>query len=114
MAKAYLDCSNRLFLDIETESLSPSFYHALAANFMFTHSVELFLKAGLAQAGKQVQPHHELDELYKQFKNLYPGKKYAFEGKILELIRPDPRRPHSVFPSTLQIDSAKSGQAMHM
>jgi len=97
MARAYLDCSIRLFSEVKAGTLAPSFYHVQAAHSLFEHSVELFLKAGVAQARKPVPTGHNIGRLYSQFSNLYPGKAYEFEGKILDLARPDPNRPHNEF-----------------
>jgi len=97
MARAYIDCSLCLFSGMGKDVLVRSFYHARAAAFMFEHAVELFLKAGIAQAGKEVPIHHNLQQLYNQFSKLYPGKKYSFKGKIADVIRPDPNRPYPEF-----------------
>jgi hypothetical protein len=97
MARAYLDCSVKLFCQIRDGSLKQSYYHAGVGAFLFEHSVELFLKAAIVQAGKKVQAHHEIGMHYNQFKNLYPGNKYEFEGRINDVARSDSKRPHSEF-----------------
>jgi len=97
MARAYLDCSIRLFSEIKASTLARSFYHVQAAHCLFEHSVELFLKAGVAQASKRVPTSHNIGELYNRFRYLYPGKAYEFQGKILNLACLDPNRPYNEF-----------------
>ena len=97
MAKAYLDCSVNVFSEINNGTLTKSYYHAGVGAFLFEHSIELFLKASIVQAGKEVQGHHEIELHYKQFKNLYPGKKYEFNGRIEDIATIDENRPQSEF-----------------
>ena len=97
MAKAYLDCGVNVFSDISNDSLTKSYYHASVGAFLFEHSIELFLKAAIVQAGKQVQSHHEIERHYKHYKNLYPGKKYDFNGRIEDIATKDEERPKSEF-----------------
>jgi len=97
LAKAYLDNSLYLFSGMREGSLNRSIYHAKAAAFLFEQSIELFLKAGIVQAGKEIPIHHDLEKLYQQFSNLYPGKRYEFRGSLQEAIHSDPNHPYPEF-----------------
>jgi HEPN domain-containing protein len=73
------------------------YHRALVAVSLFNHSVELFLKAGVIQAGKSITSSHDLEQLYNQYKKLYPGKKYEFEARISEIVAPHKNMPHNEF-----------------
>ena len=97
MAAAYQEvCEALLKYMIETETIN-SFHHALVADSLMEHAVELFMKAGIAQSGKTVQTHHRLQELYNQFRKLYPGKKFDFTCSIDEFVAPSTRTPENQF-----------------
>ena len=97
MAKAYLDCSIHLFSEMMDKKLKSSFHHAKVATMLFEHSIELFLKAGIVQAGQEVGKSHNLQELYNQFRKLYPGKKHQFEGDIVSAVRQISITPYNVY-----------------
>jgi hypothetical protein len=97
MARAYFDCSFYLLTEMAREAYDRTYHRALVSVSLFEHSVELFLKAGIVQAVKNVTSSHNLEQLYNQYKNLYPGKKYEFEGEILSLINSNPNTPHNEF-----------------
>jgi hypothetical protein len=97
MARAYQEASCHLFAEMIERRLGDSYHHAKVAASLLEHGVELFLKAGIAQAGKDVPNHHRLAELYGQFKNLYPGKKFQFVAAIDEMLTPPPHTPHNEF-----------------
>jgi hypothetical protein len=94
LAQAYVDSSRHLFKSLIDHSLVPATYsHAQAAAFLFEHSIELFLKGAIIQAGKGPAKTHYLEQLHNEFKNLYQGKQFEFEGKIQEAVKTDPQRP---------------------
>ena len=97
LAKAYLDSCIHVFEGIIGDALPATFSHAQSAAFLFGHGLELFLKGGIAQAGRHVPTHHNIQQIYREFSNLYPGKKFQFEGRIEEAVTQDPNRPHGEF-----------------
>jgi hypothetical protein len=104
-ARAYLDCSHYLFTSMIEGSIKPTFSHARAAGFLFEHSLELFFKGAIIQAGKKPTITHDLSQLYREFKNLYPGKKFSFKAKVEEVCSEDTQRPYSEY-SRYPVDSA--------
>jgi HEPN domain-containing protein len=108
LAKAYLACSSHLFKSFLNEALTPINYsHSQVAAFLFEHSIELFLKGAIIQAGKKLTNTHYSEQLYNEFKNLYPGKKFTFKGKIEEATKDNPYRPNSEY-ARYPIDSSKN------
>jgi hypothetical protein len=97
MARAYQESSHHLFSEMLEKRLDDSFHHAKVAASLLEHAVELFVKGGIAQAGKDVPSHHQLDQLYAQFKNLYQGKKFAFMAAIEQMLMPRPHMPANQF-----------------
>jgi len=97
MARAYFDCSYYLFTEMAKETFDRNYHRALVAVSQFNHSVELFLKAAIVRAGKKVTSTHNLEQLYKQYKKLYPGKKFEFEGEISSVIGPHQSTPYNEF-----------------
>lgn len=95
LAQAYLESSHYLFESMIDGSVRTTFGHAKAAGFMFEHSLELFFKGAITQAGKKPTNTHNLSQLYREFKNLYPGKGFSFIGKIEEVCEEDSQRPYS-------------------
>jgi HEPN domain-containing protein len=71
---------------INDESES-SFHHAKVVVALFDHALELFLKGAIIQANKPIGNTHHLQELYNQFRNLYSGKIFEFEGDITNAVR---------------------------
>jgi hypothetical protein len=41
--------------------------------------------------------HHRLDQLYAQFKKLYPGKKFGFTASIEQMLTPPAHMPANEF-----------------
>lgn len=97
MARGFQECCCHLFAEMIEEKIESRFHHAKAAVSLFEHAVELFLKAGISQADKKVPVHHRLDQLYGQFKNLYPGNDFEFTGTNADMVRPSLRAPHNEF-----------------
>ncbi len=94
LAKAYLDSSITLFGMMITDSQLATFSHAQAAAHLFEQGLELFLKGALRQAGRNPGNTHDLAGLHRQFRNLYPGKRYEFTGRINEAVQEHPNQPH--------------------
>ncbi len=97
MARAYQKSSLHLFAEMIEKKLDDSFHYAKVAASLLEHAVELFLKGGIAQARKEVPTHHRLQELYRQFNNLYPGKKFQFSASIEDMLTPSERTPANEF-----------------
>jgi HEPN domain-containing protein len=97
MAQAYFDCSFHLFTEMARETFDRSYHRALVAVSLFNHSIELFLKAAIIEANKMVTSSHNLEQLYNQYRKLYPGKKYEFEGEIPSVVTPHQNTPHNEF-----------------
>jgi len=97
LAQGYLGCSRHLFESMLDKSLDTTFSHAQAAAFLFDHSLEIFLKGGIIQAGRTPTNSHYLGQHYNEFKKLYPGKEFDFEGSVNDVVRMDPSRPHSEY-----------------
>jgi len=94
LAQAYIDSSRHLFRSLIDHSLVPATHsHAQAAAFLFQHSIELFLKGAIIQAGKKPANTHHLEQLHNEFKKLYQGRQFEFEGKIQEAVKTDPQLP---------------------
>lgn len=47
--------------------------------FLSYHSVELFLKGVILLKNPNERLHHNVEQYYKRYKNLYPGKKFRFD-----------------------------------
>jgi len=98
LARAFQECCLHLFGEMIEKKLNVSFHHAKVAVSLFEQGVELFLKAGIAQAGKEVPTAgHPLDKLYKQFKNLYDGKQFEFTGSVEAFVKPSEIFPHNQY-----------------
>ena len=97
MARAYLDCSKQLISQMTKEEFESSFYHAKAVVALFNHALELFLKGGIIQVNKPIANTHNLQELYNQFRNLYPGKNFEFEGDIVNAVRSTTVTPYNQY-----------------
>ena len=93
LADAYLDTCHFTLSSMIKKDIDDTFHHCKVVVSLFEHSVELFLKGAIVQEKKEVQTHHRIDEIYKQYVNLYPGAKYEFTGKIEEFVRPMPQAP---------------------
>lgn len=97
LALAYLECSHFLFKSIIDRSIKTTFSHAQSAGFLFEHSLELFLKGVITEAGRKPKNTHDLSKLYQEFKKLFPGDKSSFKGKIEEVCTKDAQRPYSEY-----------------
>ena len=97
MARAYFDSSYYLLAEMIRGRYDRNYHRALVAVSLFNHSVELFLKAGVIQAGKIIASSHNLGQLYNQYKKLYPGKMYEFEAEISSVVALHKNTPHNEF-----------------
>jgi HEPN domain-containing protein len=98
MARAFQQCCIHLLAEMIEQKINGSFHHAKVALSLFEQAVELFLKSGIIQAGKKLPTAgHPLDELYKQFKKLYPGNQFEFTGRVDDFVRRSERFPHSQY-----------------
>lgn len=88
MAFAYQESSIHLFKDMIENRLNDTFHHAKVAVGLMKHAIEIFLKGGIVLASKEVPTHHHLKQLFRQYKNLYPGKRLDFTCAVNELVEP--------------------------
>ncbi len=86
MARAYYDCSFFLLTEMAQEGFDRNYHRALVAVSLFTHSIELFLKAAISQSGNKITANHDLEQLYNRYRKIYPGNKFEFEGEIISVI----------------------------
>jgi HEPN domain-containing protein len=96
-ARAYLESAHHLLSEMIEKRANGTFHHVKVAASLLIHSVELFLKGGISQAGKKVPTIHHLNQLYGQFSKLYPGKEFEFSGAIADLVRPSSESPRNEF-----------------
>jgi hypothetical protein len=106
-ARASVACSVALFAQLAAGALPQTFHHAKAAAFLFELSLEQFLKASLALAGNRPPASHDLQPLYNRYRKLYPGKRFAFDGRVDDAVRKEPARPADQF---LRYPTDRAGQ----
>jgi len=89
---------NRLLcLSCYEERLDDTFHHAKVAVGLMEHAIEIFFKGGIYLAGKNVPTHHQLQQLFRQYRNLYPGKSFDFTCAVNELVEPSHRTPNNQY-----------------
>lgn len=96
-ASAFVTSAEQLFSAICRGDLDREWLNAKAAGFAFGHGLELFLKAGLLLAGKPAGNVHDLDQLYRTFLNLFPGKQFEFAAPIAAFIEAHADNPFHIF-----------------
>ncbi len=97
MARAYLECSHHLLEAMIQERLASSFHHGKVVVSTFEQALELFLKGAIAQAGQSVPAHHKSTDLLSQYRKLYPGKEFAFSGKIDQAVSQTEAAPRNEY-----------------
>jgi hypothetical protein len=97
LARAFQECCVHLFGEMIEDKISGTFHHAKAAVCLFEQAVELFFKAGIAQAGKQVPGNHKLHQLYGDFKNLYPETDFVLTASVDAFVAPSEKYPHNQY-----------------
>ncbi|MBN1929981.1 MAG: HNH endonuclease [Desulfobacterales bacterium] len=97
MAFAYQESSVHLFAEMMEGKLENTFHHAKVAVGLMEHAIEIFLKGGIVLAGKEVPKHHHLNQLFGQYKNLYPGKRLCFTCTVNELVEPSKQTPNNQY-----------------
>jgi len=97
MAFAYQESSLHLFAKMIEEKLDDTFHHAKVAVGLMEHAIEVFLKGGIVLAGKKVPTHHHLKQLFGQYKNFYPGKRFNFTCAVDELVEPSKQTPNNQY-----------------
>jgi hypothetical protein len=97
LAQAFLDSANYLYLAMVERRRPANYLQCKAAWTLAEHAVELFLKGGIVQAGRAVPTNHNTDQLYNQFRNLYPGKKFEFDAPVADIVRPSDQTPNNEF-----------------
>jgi HEPN domain-containing protein len=97
MAHAFVEASDRLFTDMKDGRIAGTFHHGKAAAFLFDQSLEHFLKASLIVAGDGITRSHDLGSLYSRFRKRFPGKAFAWTGRIAEMAKSFPTQPANEF-----------------
>jgi hypothetical protein len=82
---AYLDSASRLCAVLKRSYRKSNYARGSVVLYLTFHAIELFLKGTiLEKAPKQkVGNTHDIRVLHKRYKNLYPGKKYAFHAPFI-------------------------------
>src|SRR5438874_1014967 len=93
-AHGYLETATFLFRGMDEGALPSGYFNALAAAFQFSHGVELFMKGAIAHAGVHVDRTHNLEQLYRTYRNCYPAKACAFRASMEGFVTEDPAKPH--------------------
>lgn len=80
-ADAYLDSAARLCRVLKRSTRKSSYPGGAVILFLAHHAVELFLKAAIIQKSpnEKIYGNHNIEQLEKQYRSLYPGKKYDFD-----------------------------------
>lgn len=79
-ADAYLDSAARLCRILKRSARKSSYPGGAVILFLAHHAVELFLKAAILQKSPSENLYsHNIEHLEKQYRSLYPGKKYDFD-----------------------------------
>ena len=87
LAKAFLDCTRHLFKGMKEEKFDRNYHRAKASAFLLIQALELFFKGSVVHAKASLQTHHKLNDLFNQFKNLYPSKDFSFCARVDDIIQ---------------------------
>ena len=86
-ALAYLDSSAELFGRMVTGQFDATWPRAKAGAFLFSHGLELFLKASLAQAGEKFLWGHDLERLQTLYEQRMPGSDFVLKSNVSLFVR---------------------------
>lgn len=78
-AEAYLDSAYRLCKILKRSTRKRTYPRGAVVLYLAFHSVELFLKAAILNKSPNEGLHHNVENLLKRYRKLYPGKRYYFE-----------------------------------
>lgn len=93
----YFACAAHLFAAMTDGSLPQKWPRAKAAGFLYAHGVELFLKAGIAQAEARLPKTHNLKTLKGRFDSLYLDTGVVLPDDIDAFIRENEKFPFATF-----------------
>jgi hypothetical protein len=96
-AQAFIDTAEMLFQSMTGDRFERSWPRAKVAAFVFGHSIELFFKACIGQARREIPHHHRLHDLYTIYKELYPGPDFRFDSLVEDFIDASKSRPFFLF-----------------
>ena len=94
---AYVDNASLLFDQMAEGAYDRTFHRAKSAAFVFAHGVELFLKAAIANASSKVDRSHDLNQLYRTYRNRYAAKRFAFSASMEGFINSGSETPYFQF-----------------
>lgn len=83
---AYLDASAELFEKMGNGEFMPTWPRAKAAAFLFSHGLELFFKACIAQAGEVFLWGHDLKRLHSAYQQRFPDADFVLRSGVAVFI----------------------------
>jgi hypothetical protein len=86
-AVGFADSASELFQRLANQVFAPTWPRAKAAAFLFGHSIELFLKASIAQSGARFPWGHDLAELHDRYREHFPEPEFAFQSNVSGFIK---------------------------
>ena len=84
---AYVDAAAELFGRMSRGEFEPSWPRAKAAAFLFSHGLELFFKAAVAQSGEVFLWGHDLKRLHASYRERFPDAEFVLQPDINEFVR---------------------------
>ena len=87
MANAYLSCCQHLLSEMADERFERNFFRAKVCVALYDQAIELFFKGAITLVDEKVITSHNLSELHKRYKDLYPEKEFLFEVDIANVVK---------------------------
>ena len=81
-AMAYLDAAAELFERMSRGEFEPTWPRAKAAAFLFSHGLELFFKAAIAQSGEVFLWGHDLERLHAVYREHFPDDVFILRSNV--------------------------------
>jgi hypothetical protein len=76
---AYLDSAERLCKVLKRSTRKATYERGAVVLYLAFHSVELFLKGSILSKCPDEKLSHNLENYFKRYNNLYPGKRFRFD-----------------------------------
>jgi len=84
---AYLDSAGELFGRMSTGEFQSTWPRAKSAAFLFSHGLELFFKAAIAQAGEVFLWGHDLERLHVIYRKYFPGSDFVLQPDVAGFVQ---------------------------
>jgi hypothetical protein len=84
---AYVDTAEEMFGRMSRGEFEPSWPRAKAAAFLFSHGLELFFKAAIAQSGEVFLWGHDLARLHAAYRERFSGAEFVLQSHVDEFVR---------------------------